>query len=500
MASEFLLRHARIVPLDTLGGGPANTSDLRISDGRIVEMAPRLEAAGLEVIEAEGRWLIPGLWDRHVHFGVWANARTRLDLAGTTSPEAVLDRVRERLRSQDSGPVFGFGYRRAGWNAEPTTAALDAVASDRPIALTSGDAHSGWLNSLAQRMAGIAQPHPGLLVEQDWFSVIGQLDRALGTEGSTLEALRDAQADAASRGVVGIVDFDFDDPWQTWVSRVAFGLDRLRVEAACYPDSLGAVVSQGLRTGDGLDQHGLVTMGPLKVISDGSLGTLTAHCRHPYAGGATSSVGQQNVDEATLVELLRTAGRHGLGSAVHAIGDAALQIAIDAIDASGARGSVEHVQLARPADIAELKRLGVTASVQPSHLLDDRELVGRYWAGEAQDCFPLGSLHAAGVELALGSDAPVAALDPWLAMATAVYRGRDGEPSWVPQQQISPGAALLASVKGQRVQVGVPADLALTDQNPLPGGQEPAEAGTLLRGMGVDLTVCAGNITHNRLG
>ncbi len=499
MAAQFFLRNARIVRLDGAGRQPG-TCDVRICGGRIVELAPRLEAAGLEVIEADGRWLIPGLWDRHVHFGVWANARTRLDLAGTASPEDVVDRVRARLAIQEGGPVFGFGYRRAGWAAEPTTAALDTLSCDRPIALTSGDAHSGWLNSLAQRMAGIAQPYAGLLVEQDWFSVIGLLDRALGTEGSTLDALRDAQADAASRGVVGVVDFDFDDPWQTWVSRVGFGIDRLRVEAACYPDSLGAVVSQGLRSGDRLDHRGLITMGPLKVISDGSLGTLTAHCRHPYAGGDSSGAGQQNVDQATLVELLGTAGRHGLGSAVHAIGDAALEIAIDAIEASGVRGSVEHVQLARPADIAELKRLGVTASVQPAHLLDDRELVGRYWPGDAEDCFPLGSLHAAGVRLALGSDAPVAALDPWLAMATAVHRGRAGEPSWTPHQQISPAAALLASVNGQRVEVGARADLALTTRHPLPEHREAADAGSVFREMGVDLTVCAGNITHSRLG
>lgn len=486
--------------LDAPPGRPTEASDIRISGGRIVEIAPRLDGLGLPEVNAEGRWAIPGLWDRHVHFGVWANARTRLDLAGTSTPQAVVDRVRSRLAVQADGPIFGFGYRRAGWSTEPTTAALDEISVDRPIALTSGDAHSGWLNSVAQRMAGIAQPHPGLLVEQDWFSVIGLLDRALGTQGSTLDALLDAQADAASRGVVGIVDFDFDDPWQNWVSRVGFGLDRLRVEAACYPDALGSVLNQGLRTGDALDQRRLITMGPLKVISDGSLGTLTAHCRHPYPLGSDSGVGHQNVDADTLVELLSAAKAGGLGTAVHAIGDAALEIAIAAIAAAGCRGSVEHVQLARAGDIAEMKRLGLTASVQPAHLLDDRELVGRYWPRDAADCFPLSSLHAAGVRLALGSDAPVASLDPWLAMATAVYRAGEGEDSWVPEQQIPPAVALQASVNAQRVQVGAPADLVLIERNPLPGPQQPAEAGTLLREMAVDLTVCAGNITHSSLG
>lgn len=498
MSPDFLLRRARLVALDTVGSA-AETSDVRVRDGRITEIGSTLAADGLEVLNADGRWLIPGLWDRHVHFGVWANARIRLDLAGTTDPEQVLDRVRQRLTVQPDGPIFGFGYRRANWSVEPTTAALDAVAADRPIALTSGDAHSGWLNSLAQRMAGIAQPHPGLLVEQDWFSVIGLLDRALGTEGSTLEALQDAQVDAASRGVVGVVDFDFDDPWLNWVSRVGFGLDRLRVETACYSESLGAVLSQGLRTGDALEPSGLITMGPLKIISDGSLGTLTAHCRHAYPEESRSGVGRQNVDQETLVELLRTATAHGLGAAVHAIGDAALQIAIHGFDVSGAQGSIEHVQLARPGDIAEIGRLGLTASVQPAHLLDDRELVGQFWPGDEADCFPLGSLHAAGVRLALGSDAPVAALDPWLAMATAVHRGHVGEPSWTPEQAISPAGALRASVNNQRVEVGARADLALTDSNPLSEVSDPAEAAARMGAMRVSLTVCGGAVTHSRL-
>lgn len=499
MPTDFLLRRARILALDAVGSAAAEISDVRVRDGRIAEIGSHLSADGLEELNADGRWLIPGLWDRHVHFGVWANARTRLDLAGTTAPEQVLDRVRQRLTVQPAGPIFGFGYRRASWSVEPTTAALDAVAADRPIALTSGDAHSGWLNSLAQRMAGIAQPHPGLLVEQDWFSVIGLLDRALGTEGSTLEALHDAQADAASRGVVGVVDFDFDDPWLNWVSRVGFGLDRLRVEAACYPESLGAVLSQGLRTGDFLEPRGLVTMGSLKVISDGSLGTLTAHCRHAYPEESRSGVGRQNVDQETLIELLRTANTYGLDSAVHAIGDAALQIAIQGFDASGAHGSIEHVQLARPGDIVEIARLGLTASVQPAHLLDDRELVGRFWPQDEADCFPLRSLQAAGVRLALGSDAPVAALDPWLAMATAVHRGHFGEPSWTPEQSVSPAAALRASVNDRRVEVGAAADLALTDNNPLAEVSDLTEAASQLRAMRVSLTVCGGTVTHGQL-
>lgn len=182
-------------------------------------------------------------------------------------------------------------------------------------------------------------------------------------------------------------------------------------------------------------------MGPLKIISDGSLGSRTAWTHEPYTDGAASPdhpCGQANYSAADLVGLLAQARECGLEVALHAIGDRAVGAAIDAFAATGARGSIEHAQLISRADARRLATLGVRASVQPAHLLDDRDLTDRVWGERGSMAFAVRDLLRAGVDLRLGSDAPVAPLDPWLAMATAVHRSGDERPAWHPEQSITP--------------------------------------------------------------
>ena len=168
-------------------------------------------------------------------------------------------------------------------------------------------------------------------------------------------------------------------------------------------------------------------------------------------------------------------------------------------DRTGARGSVEHAQLVDLADLERWSRLPVRASVQPAHLLDDRETTERCWPEQTHRTFTLRSFLDAGIELALGSDAPVSPLDPWLAMAAAVHRGADDEPSWHPEQRISPREALAASVDGRRVRPGAPGDLALLDLDPLPedgSGTTSSEQAARLRAMTVSATVLDGQVVH----
>jgi predicted amidohydrolase YtcJ len=120
--------------------------------------------------------------------------------------------------------------------------------------------------------------------------------------------------------------------------------------------------------------------------------------------------------------------------------------------------------------------LGVVASVQPAHLLDDRDATETIWPGHGTQAFRLRDLREAGVELALGSDAPVAPLDPWLAMAAAVHRSADERPAWHPSQQLQPREALAASTDGvASLEVGGRADLVLLEEDvfaDVPGGAD----------------------------
>jgi predicted amidohydrolase YtcJ len=198
---------------------------------------------------------------------------------------------------------------------------------------------------------------------------------------------------------------------------------------------------------------------------------------------------------------MRQARDAGLRCAIHAIGDRANALALDAFEASGARGSVEHAQLLRPDDVARFAALGVTASVQPEHAMDDRDLTEQLWPGLAGRAFPLRELREAGVRLTFGSDAPVAPLDPWAAIASAVTRSRDGREPWHPEQRVDVRTALEASVDGRplALDVGGPADLAVLDLDPLALADEVTDVVQLsarLRELPVAGTLVAGRWTH----
>src|SRR6476469_4503248 len=134
--SDFVLRDVRLVPLRGVAA-PAGPVDVRVTDGQVSDVGPALPARGPEV-DADGRWLIPGLWDQHVHLGQWSLASTRLDLVGIEDHDAALRAVTERLLTTE-GPVVAWGHRPAGWAEQPTVAALDAIAPHRPVALIAGD-------------------------------------------------------------------------------------------------------------------------------------------------------------------------------------------------------------------------------------------------------------------------------------------------------------------------------------------------------------------------
>lgn len=485
--------------------------DLRIREGRVTEVAESLTPTpDEEVHDAGGRWAIPGLWDAHVHFGQWSLARTRLDVGGTGSPEEVVARVRDEMarrgaRGDRTSVIVGYGHRSATWPRPATVAALDAVSGEHPVVLVSGDAHNGWLNSAALTLLGLPG-RPGPLDENDWFPVLGRLDELPGSGGAKEQAYRAALADAAAKGVVGVTDMEFRGAWREWPDRFSRGLTSLRVRTATYAAELADAIQAGLRSGDPLgDSGGLVEMGPFKVITDGSLNTRTAWCCEPYAdaGSVDHPRGKQNNSPEELRDLLGRAHAAGLRVAVHAIGDAAVSGALDAFEQTGAVGSIEHVQLVRFGDLARLARLGVVASVQPAHLLDDRDVTMACWPDRADRCFALRSMLDAGVRLAMGSDAPVAPLDPWLTLAAAVHRSGDERQPWHAEQAVTVAEALAASTDGQgTLRVGSRGDIVLLDGDPLVrgvSGSDSAAIAVRLRDMTVAATFLGGRLTHSRL-
>lgn len=499
----LLLREVRLVPLREGESVPDAPVDVLVTAGTVAEVGPGLtRPAGAEEVDGAGRWLIPGLWDQHVHLTQWALASQRLDLSGARSPEEATRAVAERVAAEPDRPVIGWGHRSAGWDREVTVSELDAVSGATPVVLICGDGHHAWLNTTA--LLHLALPvRDSVVREKEWFAVYPRLVTLVGSDGTSPEAFRRTLDAAAAQGVVGLADFEFNSDWHEWAVRWPQGCDRLRVRWATYADTLEEVIASGLRTGaplPGCDDR--ATMGPLKIISDGSLNTRTAWCCEPYADAhrLEHPSGQPNVDSAELGSLFARATESGLEVACHAIGDAAVAAALDAYAATGARGSIEHVQMARREDLRRMADLGVRASVQPAHLLDDRDITDRVWGDRAARCFAFRWMVEDGVELALGSDAPVSPLDPWLAMAAAVHRSADDRDPWHAEQALTVREALAASVDGQPTpRPGSRGDLVLLDRDPLLRDLAPdtAARAAALRSMPVALTMVGGRLVHD---
>jgi len=463
--------------------GVPGLHDLTISDGVVTAITPHTAGGGIDL---DGRFVFPGLWDHHVHFTQWVVTRSRLDLSSARSAAETL-RLVEQALARTEGELTGYGFRDGLWPDEPELSALDTISGDRKVVLVSGDLHCAWVNSAALRDMGVPTRPSGLLRETEWISSLDRLDRRTSPP---LQAFREATLDAARRGVVGIVEFENTDNLTEWPTRFTQGADHLRVDAAVWPQRLEKAIADGLRTGDALEPTGQITMGRLKIVVDGSLNTRTALCHDIYPDVETHGV--QSVTPTELRELLRSAQQAGVDPAVHAIGDLATTQVLDAFEELGIAGTVEHAQLVAQDDFARFGRLGLTASIQPEHAMDDRDVADHHWAGRTGRSFAYRSLHEAGATLRLGSDAPVAPQDPWHAIAAATTRSRDGREAWHPEQTLTRELALAASTRGRsRVECGDVADLVVLEQDPLTVED--------VRTMPVVATMLAGRWTWNDL-
>lgn len=469
--------------------------DIEVVDGVIAAISPAggavQRSTSGEIMDLDGRWILPGLWDHHVHFNQQALAVRRIDVSGLASAIEAARTMAEqasRVRLQPGHPLIGHGFRDGMWPDTPTAEMLDDAVGGVPALLISGDLHCAWLNTAALAIFGHAGHPTGVLREDECFEVIARLQDI--PDATLDEWVTDAAADAAKRGVVGAVDMEMGPNINAWERRAGNGFSTLRIQAGIYTAFLDDAISAGHRTGTPLAESTLLSVGPFKILTDGSLNTRTAYCVDEYHG--THDHGLLTVSTEELVPLMTKASAAGIEPAVHAIGDEANRLALDAFDSVGCRGRIEHAQLLRTEDIPRFAALGVAASVQPEHAMDDRDIAEHHWAGRTDRAFVLRSLLDSGATLLLGSDAPVSPLDPWVTISAAVSRSRDGRAPWHPEQAITVIEALAASTHSS-VSVGQPADLIAIDRHPV------TASGDELRTMPVALTLVSGVVTHTAL-
>lgn len=450
--------------------------------------------------------LMQSLVDWHTHFTMNTLASRRLDLAGYKSAAELLEAVRAAVRSgkydEGGGRVVGINARNGEWTDSEllTRTALDDISPTKPLALVFNGYHSAMCNSSALEFYGIDDAtHSGLLLESEAFGFQQALqaaaDPAVVDKWVTEEAER-----AASFGVTEVVDLEMAQNLPSWTRRCAKGFNTLRVHVGFYPAHVGDAEEAGLCDGAKIPGcGGLVTAGPVKMITDGSLGSQTAFCCDPYPD--TSNRGILTVSGDEVEALAKRANKQGLRVAVHAIGDDALRSALTALEAAARDGAhplngstIEHAQLVHIDDLARFKALNLIASVQPRHLVDDIELCHAFWPGRESRAYAFKSIIEAGIPLRLGSDCPVAQLQPWEALACAITRADEDGPAFVPEQIIPLDVAYAASTHNGKTYLseGDRADIVILHSDPLAADAKG------LRGMVVEGTLLAGRWTYRR--
>jgi predicted amidohydrolase YtcJ len=481
--------------VDVRRPGSSDRYDVRVDDGVLTafdDHDPSRRPGDRPVLDADGRWLIPGLYDAHVHATQYAVQQGRIDLTAAGSAAEAVRMITAALdsaeRAAETGPVIGAGFRDGLWPEAPDKALLDEAFGDRPVILISGDLHCGWLNSAGLAMIGHPSDATGVLREQVWMDALARLPQP--APDVTDRWIQRMLHQAVARGLTGLRDFEFADNLTVWERRHRAGGVPVRVDCGVMAPTLSAATTRGMRAGDPLPgSDDLITLGPVKVFVDGSLNTRTALCHDPYPGG--DQHGETVLDHAALIAIMDAAAAYGLQMAVHAIGDLANTIALDCFQQTGISGRIEHAQLLTEADLPRFAALGVVAGMQPWHAVDDWPVADHYWQGRTGRAFPFAALLRSGATVEFGSDAPVAPLDPWRAIAAAVDRAALIGRSWHPEQQVGISEAIACSTRTRgRLRIGDPADLVLLDADPV------GLRGTELINIAVQATAVAGRWLH----
>jgi predicted amidohydrolase YtcJ len=438
-------------------------------DGRIIAVGEGARAAAgrrVRVVKLRGRtW--PGLIDAHVHLEGLADRHLTLELTGVPSLDEVLARIKDWSdRLPPDAWVAGAGWYNDAWpdQAFPTRAHLDKAAGGRPAYLRRKDGHSAWVSSAALKLAGVDRTSPdppgGAIDRDSRGEATGILrETAMNVVGGLVphpnetqldDAMARALDELAALGLTGVHSMDTARGFGSWQRLRAAGRLPLRITYNLPLADLPHAERMGVRSGWG-DEW--LRMWGLKAFLDGSLGSRTAEM--------LDGTGTARLTQPDLVDLVERAARAELNVCLHAIGDGAVRRALDALaphrDAWRTwRPRIEHAQCVNLKDVKRFARIGVIASMQPIHAVEDRELADRYWPRVAAHSYAWGALERAGARLAFGSDAPVETADPLAGMqAATVWRRKAG---WYPDLAVSRAAALRAYTAGAAYAVGMEKD------------------------------------------
>ncbi|MCX6565339.1 MAG: amidohydrolase [Candidatus Aminicenantes bacterium] len=454
---------------------------LAIRGGRIAALGSNEEIRALagartEIIDAGGALVLPGFIDSHVHLMGGGLSLLSVSLRNVSSKQEFIRRVEAAAREVPKGEwILNGDWDHQSFNPVelPRKEWIDGVTRDHPVCLNRLDEHMVLANSAALRLARLSRDTPvprggdivkdpasgeptGILKDAAMDLVMSVIPEP--SPEKKRRAVRAALKAAAAKGVTSVHDVEGAEGIDMYGELLREGELNVRIYFYVPIEAIDAIAELDPLKTCGSDR---LRFGGVKGFIDGSLGSQTAWFDTPYADDPTMSgiLAAGMFPEGIMEKRIVMADAAGLQAAIHAIGDRANAVLLDMYERTIGRNGrrdrrfrIEHAQHLRPADFARFARLGVVASVQPYHLIDDgRWAEARIGPERVGTTYAFRSFLEAGASLAFGSDWPVAPLDPILGIYAAVTRATlDGKrpDGWNPSQKISVEEAVRAFTAG----------------------------------------------------
>lgn len=454
MSADLILTHANLITLDP--ARPRATA-LAVREGRFVHIgadreAEALAGPGTQTLALEGKTVVPGFIDAHIHlFSYGLQILRQCELIGCGDIDELLERLSQHA-SRTGGWIHGHGFDQSKMRERrfPTREDLDRVSRDRPIIVARICGHASVVNSAAlalasefERQAG--DQSSGLYTEGSSDAFYRRIPSP--DEGDAETAVLTAARVALKTGITCVHTL-LDTPEQMAAYARLRRKGRLPIRVVGMPpySSVETLHAHGIGTTFGDDT---LRFGAAKIFSDGSLGAQTALLSSPYHD-KPETCGIRIHDPQALKRMARDAHRKGFQLAIHAIGDQAVRETIDAIEFalqgesnSLHRHRIEHVSMCPPDCLKRMAQLGIVAIVQPQFVTSDTWTSDRIGPERVPWGYNFKSLLDAGIPLALSSDCPVEKLDAFACLNSAVNRH-----PWSPHEKLTPEEAIRAYCLG----------------------------------------------------
>lgn len=515
--AELVLTHGVVYTLDA--AAPWAEALAIAGDGRLLavgsqEQVMRHRGPDTRVVDLHGQLVLPGFHDTHVHPVTGGIELGQCALAGVATQAALKAALEECAKAQEGDPwLVGGGWELTLFpGGNPSRQQLDALVPNVPVFLGSADGHSAWLNSEGLRRAGItaatpdppngrierdAAGEPSGTLREDAVALVYPHLPALAPEEYD-EGLRRGLAMANGFGITGMHEAAATPLVLAAYERLAAG-DELTarvivaqtIDPLKGPEQLDALADRRDRIAR--QGHPRLRATSIKIFLDGVIEAGTAALLSPYVGplAAGDTAGETTLSAAALEAIVLAADRRGFDVHVHAIGDRAVRMALDAFEAAERhnpprerRHVIAHLELVDPADIPRFRALDVTACFQPLWAYPDPYItdltIPVLGPERSRRLYPIGSVLASGATVVAGSDWSVSSMDPLEGIEVAVTRRGVGEPAgapWIPEEVATLPLMLAAyTVHGARL------------------GRWDHEAGSLVAGKRADLAVIEGNL------